>query len=298
MRPGTGTCILPFGPWTSMASAAICTFTPAGIGIGFLPIRDMALPNLAQEFAAHAFFAGGLAGHDSARRGKNGNAHAANDRANAGLADVAAAAGARNALQIRQHAALVAGVAEKHAQDFLLVLVHHFVGGNVALFLQDTRDFDFHLRRWQIDARMARADGITNPREHVSNRVGGHLSSLPNFAGRHFSYQLALVTPGISPLSASPRKQMRHISNFRKNARDLPQMRQRLRTRILYFNFFFILAHLAVVAIVCPLAPRLALLRYGRSGTPSSFSNSRPSSSDRADVVSVMFMPLILSTRV
>src|SRR5579864_7397633 len=116
--PGTGTCILPFGPWTSMASSAICTLTPAGIGIGFLPIRDMALPNLAQEFAAHAFFAGGLAGHDSARRGKNGNAHAANDWTNAVLADVTAAAGPRNALQIREHAALVAGVAEKDAQDF------------------------------------------------------------------------------------------------------------------------------------------------------------------------------------
>src|SRR6185437_8241491 len=38
----------------------------------------------------------------------------------------------------------------------------------------------------------------------------------------------------------------------------------------------------------CPL---VSLCRdYGRSGTPSNFSNSRPSSSDRADVVSVMFM--------
>src|SRR5487761_346944 len=121
IRPGTGTCILPLGPWASIASSVIWTFTPDGSGIGFLPIRDMALPNLAQEFAAHAFLAGGLSGHDSARRGKNRNAHAANDGANAGLANVAAAAGARNALQIREHAALVAGVAKKNAQDFLLV---------------------------------------------------------------------------------------------------------------------------------------------------------------------------------
>src|SRR5579864_7462470 len=231
-----------------MASAVICTFTPAGSGIGFLPIRDMALPNLAQEFAAHAFLAGGLAGHDSARRGKNRDAHAAHDWTNAVLADVTAAAGPRNALQIREHAALVAGVAEKDAQDFLFVLVHHFVGGNVALFLQDARNFNFQFRRRQIHTRMARAHRVANPGEHVSNGIGGHLFSLPNFP-----YQLALVTPGISPLSASPRKQMRHISNFRKNARERPQMRQRLRTRILYFSFFFILAHLAVVAIVCPL---------------------------------------------
>src|SRR6516162_2630239 len=48
-------------------------------------------------------------------------------------------------------------------------------------------------------------------------------------------------------------------------------------------------------------ASRLSLTlnpRYGRNGTPSSFNNSRPSSSVRAVVVMVMFMPLILSTRV
>ena len=37
---------------------------------------------------------------------------------------------------------------------------------------------------------------------------------------------------------------------------------------------------------------------YARIGTPSSFSSSRPSSSFRAVVVIVTFMPLILSTRV
>src|SRR5712692_6616125 len=40
------------------------------------------------------------------------------------------------------------------------------------------------------------------------------------------------------------------------------------------------------------------LSRYPRSGTPSSLSNSRPSSSLRAVVVRVIFIPLILSTRV
>jgi hypothetical protein len=36
-------------------------------------------------------------------------------------------------------------------------------------------------------------------------------------------YQLALRTPGMSPESASSRKQIRQMPNFRRNARDLPQ---------------------------------------------------------------------------
>ena len=42
MMPGGTACrILPFGPCTSTAPSAILTVTPFGIGIGFLPIRDM-----------------------------------------------------------------------------------------------------------------------------------------------------------------------------------------------------------------------------------------------------------------
>jgi len=50
------------------------------------------------------------------------------------------------------------------------------------------------------------------------------------------SYQDDLVTPGISPLKASSRKQSRHISNFWYTARGLPQSRQRVRFRTLYFG--------------------------------------------------------------
>src|SRR5690554_2135656 len=52
------------------------------------------------------------------------------------------------------------------------------------------------------------------------------------------NYQLAFTTPGISPLSARMRKQIRHISNLRKNARLRPQIGQRLYWRTLYLFFF------------------------------------------------------------
>ena len=88
-----------------------------------------------------------------------------------------------------------------------------------------------------------------------------------------------------------PRKQIRHIWNLRMYPRARPQQRQRLRTRTLNLGFFSVLAIFAVRAIYCA-AP------FSRNGKPRPFSSSRPSSSFRAVVVKVMFMPLILSTRV
>ncbi len=88
-----------------------------------------------------------------------------------------------------------------------------------------------------------------------------------------------------------PRKQILHISNLRMKARARPQTRQRLRTRTLNLGFLRLLAIFAKRAIYCA-TPGV------RSGKPRPLSSSRPSSSLRAEVVKVMFMPLILSTRV
>src|SRR5215469_13913867 len=46
-------------------------------------------------------------------------------------------------------------------------------------------------------------------------------------------YQLDFVTPGMRPSAASVRKQMRHMPNFRMNARGRPQSRHRLWNRTL-----------------------------------------------------------------
>src|SRR5271157_3204961 len=45
-------------------------------------------------------------------------------------------------------------------------------------------------------------------------------------------YQLALITPGISPFSASWRKHRRQMPNLRRKARGRPQRQQRLRWRV------------------------------------------------------------------
>ena len=50
-------------------------------------------------------------------------------------------------------------------------------------------------------------------------------------------YQDAFFTPGICPLYASSLKHIRHIPNFRKYACGLPQILQRLYSRVEYFCF-------------------------------------------------------------
>lgn len=65
-------------------------------------------------------------------------------------------------------------------------------------------------------------------------------------------YQLDLVTPGISPLDAILRKQIRHSENFRRYARGLPQTRQRFRALTLYFGSLFAFSIKAVLAIPSP----------------------------------------------
>src|SRR5881394_113749 len=65
-------------------------------------------------------------------------------------------------------------------------------------------------------------------------------------------YQLAFTTPGISPFSAIPRKQILHIWNLRIYPRARPQQRQRLRMRTLNFGFLSDLAIFAVLAIIAP----------------------------------------------
>src|SRR5689334_6897557 len=84
---GTGWRSVPFGPFTSTAPPSILTLTPLGIGIGFLPIRDIfsylafstwrSLPDVAENFAADARLLGGAAGHHPARGRQDAGAQAA-----------------------------------------------------------------------------------------------------------------------------------------------------------------------------------------------------------------------------
>src|SRR5580658_2661533 len=77
------------------------------------------LPDLAQQFAAYAFFARRISGHQSPRRRNNRNSHPAHNRTNPELAHVTSRAGPRDALQVRNHAPAIRGVAQEYAQRLL-----------------------------------------------------------------------------------------------------------------------------------------------------------------------------------
>jgi hypothetical protein len=99
------------------------------------------------------------------------------------------------------------------------------------------------------------------------------------------------LTPGISPLWAMFRKQMRQIVNLRKTARGRPQSLQRLRCRVLYFGVRIDLIFLDVLA-----KGNASSSRQFRNGMPKSRRSSRELSGVPFLIPIVMFMPWKCST--
>src|SRR5712692_7989365 len=96
--PGTsGVERVPFGPLTVTAFASCRTSTPFGSSIGFFPIRDMepfSLPDLAEDFAAHAALDGVMAGQHALGGRNDGQTEAAEDARDLLLVAIDPAAGA------------------------------------------------------------------------------------------------------------------------------------------------------------------------------------------------------------
>src|SRR5215207_8788967 len=98
----------PRGPATRTTSGSIVTLTPVGRGMGFFPMRDMsvkwgALPDLGDELAPDALTAGVVAGHHATGGRDDRGAHAAEDLRHRAGVDVGPLAGARDALEARDH---------------------------------------------------------------------------------------------------------------------------------------------------------------------------------------------------
>src|SRR6478609_11006684 len=75
--PCTTSCMAPFGPFTLTVWPSTLAVTPAGIGTGFFPTRDMAcflrprLEHRAEDFAADIGVARIVIGHHAFRRGED-----------------------------------------------------------------------------------------------------------------------------------------------------------------------------------------------------------------------------------
>ncbi len=107
-----------------------------------------------------------------------------------------------------------------------------------------------------------------------------------------FFYQLDLLTPGISPFSASDRKHKRQTPNLRRKPLGRPHSWQRLCLRLLNFGFRASFTRFAVVAINSRLSPYAPW----RKGIPKWRSSARAWLSSLAVVTMVMFMPFSFST--
>src|SRR5579872_5614012 len=140
MPSGMGTVSLPLGPVTS-SCAPTWIFTPLGSGIGFFPIRDIdqnLLPDATENLAAHVFLVGVAAGHDTARRGQNVDAEAAEHARDLGLPDVHAATGPRNALDRGDHRRVIGAVLEINLDGLFRPFVRHLEVRDKAFLFEDT----------------------------------------------------------------------------------------------------------------------------------------------------------------
>src|SRR6185436_15091398 len=149
---------LPFGPLTTTDPPSWRTSTPCGSAISFLPMRDMdlSLPDLAEDFAAHAG-ARRLGSREHALRGRDdGQPESAEDAGDFLFAAIHALSGTRDALDAVNHR-LVARVLEVHAQRPLrtAVLFDDLVVTDESLGLEDAGDLDLELRYRHLHAIVA-----------------------------------------------------------------------------------------------------------------------------------------------
>src|SRR4051812_28282755 len=166
---------VPPGPATRTTSGSMVTVTVSGTGMGFLPMRLIASPDLRHDLAAHAGLARLVAGHHAARGGDDRGPHAALDLADAAGGRVMALAGARDAAQPADGRAAVLRVLQAHADE---------LGGlplrgrddlerlDVALLAQDPRHLALEPRRRDVGGLVRGVDGVADPGEEVGDRVG------------------------------------------------------------------------------------------------------------------------------
>src|SRR3954467_5301704 len=77
MSSGASISSRPFGPLTAMCDPLIVTSTPDGTVMGFLPILDMALPDLTEDLAADLALTRLAVGEKTLVGGQDRDAHPA-----------------------------------------------------------------------------------------------------------------------------------------------------------------------------------------------------------------------------
>src|SRR5262245_8045672 len=181
---GTGWNSLPLGPSARTSAPSTWTFTPCGMTMGFLPMRDMRgpLPHVGQHFAADLLLARLPVGHHAARRRDDRHAHAGQDGRDLLVGHVHPPARRRHAHQPRDHLLVARPILEVHAQrPLLLVLLEHAEVLDEPLGLEDLGHPHLELRGRDVDLLVLGPARVADAREHVGDRIAPHgrLTSSP-----------------------------------------------------------------------------------------------------------------------
>src|SRR5574341_2407550 len=173
---GTGWASLPFGPSALTHPSATCTFTPCGMGTGFLPIRDIVAPSphVGEDFPAHLLLARVAVRDHALRRRQERHAHPAEDRRDPAVRDVDAPARRGHPHEPGDHLLVGGTVLEVHAQRPLLRILEQPEVLDEALVLQDLRDAHFQARGGDVDLLVLGAARVADAREHVGDRIAPH----------------------------------------------------------------------------------------------------------------------------
>src|SRR6266850_2216254 len=188
---GTGWLSLPLGPSARTVAPSTRTFTPCGILMGCLPMRDMSaspLPHVGEDFAADLLLARLAVGEHPAGGREQGDAHAGQDRRNLVVGDVHAAARRRHPHQARDHPLVGGAVLEIDAQRVLLAVVEHAEVLDEPLVLQELGDAHLEPGGRDVDLLVLGVAGIADADEPVGDRIALH--GLP--ARLHDARHLAL----------------------------------------------------------------------------------------------------------
>src|SRR2546426_7034572 len=179
---GIGWLSLPLGPSARTVPSVTCTFTPCGMGTGFLPMRDMScpLPHVGEDFAADLLLAGLAIRHHALRRRHERHAHAGEDRRDPVVGDVDAPARRGHAHEAGDHLLVGAAVLEIDAQRVLLAVLEDAEVLDEALVLQQLGDADLQLAGGDVALLVLGTAGVADARQQVGDRIAAHPTSSPS----------------------------------------------------------------------------------------------------------------------
>src|SRR5262245_34758458 len=177
VRPlGTGWVSLPLGPSARTLAPSTWTFTPCGIGMGSLPMRDIwiPLPHVGEDFAADLLLAGLAIGEHAAGGGEQRHAHPGQDRGDLVVGHVHPPARRGDAHQSGDHLLVGRAVLEVDAQRTLLGVLQHPVVLDEPLVLQELGDAHLELRRRDVHLLVLGVAGVADAGEQIGDRIASH----------------------------------------------------------------------------------------------------------------------------